>query len=756
MHNKLLVVVGLLAIFLALGIVNAASNTIANTTLTIIGVPPGSVLPFRFAPNYTTQDFIAQGYTSTFNIYISNSTRTTYTSNVPFQWQGSGTALVENGVTYQMFTTNTPCANQILAVGKNNICAFYVYLNSSLWNTNESAELLASNSSLNHAEIVVKSVQNQSIQTPYNGSMGAGNIIKKASDHNGTITFLKNSVIKAMPACIYINLASTPFCANATTPARISVPVINGHYGLGGGTTYPLTITFKASLYGGQQAPFNYSVVDLTNGTALIPLTTLTTNDLNVVQSYNIPVTQQIEITAGSGGNANYSKQYIDPVTMPTNILEYVPVTLTNSQSTGIPNPFQQMITVNSLAYQSYEASNLQNIEFFYANGTIVPSWLESGNSNADTNTIYWLRLPGNFLPASSSNTLYLGFASTSTTLFDGVTVGEAAPLSTTYGQYDNGQNVFDIYGDFQNTLDSWTAHIYAGTFTPTATTSGVQLTNSVSAEGAYISPPNQNSLPVVPIILELSWSHTSGADAFVPSLFGESSNMIAADSVGATDGGESPAMSNSVYTQYEFYSGQPDMWIKDSIPGSDKIDSTTTFTSTAGTYFSYFEIQTGMTTASSGFLSANIPITAFDDIANVPAAQTGTGTVPVASGKNFTVGSGTGGASSTAYLQWLVGRSYPPNGILPGTTYGTVQFPSGVSCTTSITSPSNAIVDVGQYESFTASESNCVSSFTYNMLAVNSITTSIITHNSLISGATATSEAFTFQTVSADTSNSP
>ncbi len=77
-------------------------------------------------------------------------------------------------------------------------------------------------------------------------------------------------------------------------------------------------------------------------------------------------------------------------------------------------------------------------------------------------------------------------------------------------------------------------------------------------------------------------------------------------------------------------------------------------------------------------------------------------------------------------------------------------------ACTSSISSPSNAIADVGQYETFTASEASCVSTYTYNVLVVNSVTAGTITHNDLITGSSANSVIYTFQTVSADTSNSP
>ena len=45
---------------------------------------------------------------------------------------------------------------------------------------------------------------------------------------------------------------------------------------------------------------------------------------------------------------------------------------------------------------------------------------------------------------------------------------------------------------------------------------------------------------------------------------------------------------------------------------------------------------------------------------------------------------------------------------------------------------------------------------FTYNIIVANSITPSVITHNDLLTGQTANSVTYTFQTTTTDTSNSP
>lgn len=137
--------------------------------------------------------------------------------------------------------------------------------------------------------------------------------------------------------------------------------------------------------------------------------------------------------------------------TFPAGIREYVPITITNSQSSPTPTPFQQMVVVNSATYSTYEASNLQNVEFLDASGNVIPSWLESGNNDAATSTVYWLKIV-NGIQAGQSVTVYLVFASLGTSLFNSQMVGEAPQMPSTYGQYDDGVNVFGFYDNFAGT----------------------------------------------------------------------------------------------------------------------------------------------------------------------------------------------------------------------------------------------------------------------------------------------------------------
>jgi len=134
---------------------------------------------------------------------------------------------------------------------------------------------------------------------------------------------------------------------------------------------------------------------------------------------------------------------------VPPEIGYIAPLTITNHQDVATSAPFQQEVVMNASRYSAIEAPNLSNIEFFYSNGTIIPSWLESGNSSSK-NAIYWLKIGS--IPANSSINLFIGFASTNLNLFNGKTVGEAPQLSSTYGEYDDGANVFPVYYNFAGT----------------------------------------------------------------------------------------------------------------------------------------------------------------------------------------------------------------------------------------------------------------------------------------------------------------
>lgn len=137
-------------------------------------------------------------------------------------------------------------------------------------------------------------------------------------------------------------------------------------------------------------------------------------------------------------------------MTPPVGVTHYVNVRIWNNASTSTPAPFQQELTVPSSIFSAYERGGLSNVEFFYSNGTIIPSWLEAGNSNAAHASTYWLNLKGG-IGAASSVTIYMGFSTKP--VMDGRSIGEAPQLTRTYGALDDGANVFTEYSGFAGTV---------------------------------------------------------------------------------------------------------------------------------------------------------------------------------------------------------------------------------------------------------------------------------------------------------------
>ena len=134
----------------------------------------------------------------------------------------------------------------------------------------------------------------------------------------------------------------------------------------------------------------------------------------------------------------------------PSTLTTYEPITITNTQSSATPNPFQQMVNFTSAdqGFSSIATSNFgQNVEFFYYNGTVIPSWIENYTS---TNAIWWLKIAA--IPAGFSEIIYVGFAPKTTNLFNTNDVGEAPLLSSSYGEYDDGPGVFNYYTNFNGT----------------------------------------------------------------------------------------------------------------------------------------------------------------------------------------------------------------------------------------------------------------------------------------------------------------
>ncbi len=211
------------------------------------------------------------------------------------------------------------------------------------------------------------------------------------------------------------------------TKAPPEISISAPYYGINNGTIY-----YSSNTINSQVKAYLY-----VNGVQVSNTLSKSSYTVNTIGNYST--------YASTPGNSNYTN--FTTSTKTVRIIPkpkfFVPIIINNTQSTATPAPFQQELTFNSLTYRYAEAGNLDNVLFFYANGTIVPSWLESGNSNTSTSTIYWLNISKG-IPAKSSITVYIGMMAQNESVFNNISTGEAAQLSSSYGEFDDIAHVMD------------------------------------------------------------------------------------------------------------------------------------------------------------------------------------------------------------------------------------------------------------------------------------------------------------------------
>ncbi|NTW32278.1 MAG: hypothetical protein HGB12_06595 [Bacteroidetes bacterium] len=307
--------------------------------------------------------------------------------------------------------------------------------------------------------------------TPNTSTAGAYTVTYTIAASGGcsTVTATTPVTITALPIAT-ISYSGTPFCTSNSTPQSVTLT------GTTGGTfssTAGLTINSSSG--------------------AITPST-------STAGAYTITYT-----IAASGACGVVTTNCVVNIGVP-----FIPITITNSQSSATASNFQQVISVNSSNYSSYESSGLQNIEFTTgpsATGSVLQAWIESGASNSSSNTIYWVNLGSNTIAANSTLTIYMNFMQNNIMSGSGPT-GEAPQLSGTYGQYDNGANVF--------VSNYWN---FAGTSTPSglSLTSGFLVNNGLqlsigSSANAYAAFTLPTSYPYIvdTYMSAIAWANVS------------------------------------------------------------------------------------------------------------------------------------------------------------------------------------------------------------------------------------------------------
>ncbi|MFP3290123.1 MAG: hypothetical protein RXN31_02850, partial [Candidatus Nanopusillus acidilobi] len=136
-------------------------------------------------------------------------------------------------------------------------------------------------------------------------------------------------------------------------------------------------------------------------------------------------------------------------------------------------------------------------------NGQLSYSWYEGQLINGSTYCdVWWINIP-NGVPANSNVTIYMYIGNSSDNYYSQYYpyVGEAPYLSSTYGQYDNGNYVFNYYWNFNGTSAPPRINVYTSY-------GSVTFNNGVTIKGGTSQTGGENGIATAvsfspPIIVE-------------------------------------------------------------------------------------------------------------------------------------------------------------------------------------------------------------------------------------------------------------
>lgn len=393
------------------------------------------------------------------------------------------------------------------------------------------------------------------------------------------------------------------------------------------------------------------------NGTLLWNETSIGLNDLSF-SSLNSSV--GIVSNGGDGSSSTYTVYVMALGTAaPNGIMPSVTIgSITQNQALiylSTPAPFQQMITFNASKYAAYERANLGNIRFENSTNSSLYSWCESGCTNSSDNTIFWVKLP-NGIGGNKKISIYAVFKNFSTQ-YDGNYAGEAPQLSSTYGEYDNGANIFPYYqrwGGLSSLPSGWSSSTTFWTFNSKNTT----FTSS-SRDGIWMTMPTElSSYPYV-------W------DFYGNMYISSSASSNTGTYIGGYGSTPSSVCCNLTYMLFEGYGHSP--------------PSLYIVTDNNGQYFDTSLQDTISNNIYTFWASSSSAVGIY---LNYQSKYSTTGITSITT--NYFLLSTESGSTLTLY--WLRARAYPPNGVMPPETYSFVQInTSGTTTYTPNPSSGNA-----------------------------------------------------------------
>ena len=172
--------------------------------------------------------------------------------------------------------------------------------------------------------------------------------------------------------------------------------------------------------------------------------------------------------------------------------IAYLTITLTNNQTSAVASGTQILITINSGTNSTSIQSALLNLNWQDGAGNILPSWLESGEANTSTSSVYWVKLNSSIAANGGTSLIYQCIYVTTVNCFNTTNTGAEPNFSgntSGYATYDDGTAVFGFYDNFAGTslATSWTK---VANTSGISVSNGLTLTSNAQVRNSYVVNP--------------------------------------------------------------------------------------------------------------------------------------------------------------------------------------------------------------------------------------------------------------------------
>ncbi len=387
-----------------------------------------------------------------------------------------------------------------------------------------------------------------------------------------------------------------------------------------------------------------------------------------------IPTDSKSDVVISNNYNVNTSSKS-PSIVYNNSTISYVTITIYNNQSVSTVPNFQMLIKVDWLEYENYLNSYCSNVRFYNTTSAIgktsgygvLPAWIETNDTNTATSSNVWINMKGTIIPASGSVDIYMAFLPKSISW--NAYLGLNPSLSSTYGQFDNGANVFLYYNNGLNLMPL--SQTGTGGSAPKTTTKAPSpythaITGSVNGGTANANTWTTNGI-----------TSSSSPSFNLPTSYIAQMNVYLTGSSALTDILTNVQSINTGHFYVFRFDTRSTSGYNDGIGYYSNGASITTFLNLSNikSKTNVWYMMTAIDNSDNLYIYQN----GYSSASTFTLNNFGT-LIARAKGLGYSGGGiavSTDGATSTDYWTMILVRAYPPNGVMPSYSFSNILSPA-------------------------------------------------------------------------------